>query len=249
MPSQAVRRISIRWLPEPAYEDTDTTALNVGGYFIDLRSMTMLWYVDRAAATFRWTHIVDSLNLTVPDDAHFEKLPNGDDLEIGTTPCPHKDGVLTDYEEVWRDITTRDADSRPSWILQSKDGSTFIGKVGLIYLAVQKASGVEFAARREGYESEYRIWKCAFESGNQAKVLEASTVVKLADGEAQKSVEGDVVSVDGVDFVFRGVSMDASRFRIESKPCFSFEQVRHSPKREDFIILNKMISQRLSHSY
>jgi hypothetical protein len=35
--SQAVQRISIRWLPEPAYEDTDTVALNVGGYFIDLR--------------------------------------------------------------------------------------------------------------------------------------------------------------------------------------------------------------------
>lgn len=37
MPSQAVQRISVRWLPEAAYEDTDTVALNVGGYFIDLR--------------------------------------------------------------------------------------------------------------------------------------------------------------------------------------------------------------------
>lgn len=37
MPSQAVQRISIRWLPDAAYEDTDTVALNVGGYFIDLR--------------------------------------------------------------------------------------------------------------------------------------------------------------------------------------------------------------------
>jgi hypothetical protein len=37
MPSQAVQRISLRWLPDPAFEDTDTIALNVGGYFIDLR--------------------------------------------------------------------------------------------------------------------------------------------------------------------------------------------------------------------
>lgn len=37
MPSQAVQRISVRWLPDAAYEDTDTVALNVGGYFIDLR--------------------------------------------------------------------------------------------------------------------------------------------------------------------------------------------------------------------
>lgn len=37
MPSQVLKRVSIRWLPEPAYEDTETVALNVGGYFIDLR--------------------------------------------------------------------------------------------------------------------------------------------------------------------------------------------------------------------
>ena len=37
MPSQAVQRISLRWLPDPAFEDTATIALNVGGYFIDLR--------------------------------------------------------------------------------------------------------------------------------------------------------------------------------------------------------------------
>ncbi|KAK1635509.1 hypothetical protein BDP81DRAFT_481840 [Colletotrichum phormii] len=219
MPSQAVQRISIRWLPEPAYEDTDTIALNVRGYFIDLRvtkeTRTIQWSrageritLKTEPPTFRWTHIIDSLNLTVPDDAHFERLPNGDDLEIGTTPCPHKDGVRTDYEEVWRDVTTRGADSRPSWILQSKDGATFIGKVGHIYLAVHKASGVEFAARREDYESEHGIWKCAFESGNQAKVPKSSAVVTLADEEAQKSVDGDVVSIDGVDFVFRGVIQD-----------------------------------------
>ena len=34
---QALQRISIRWLPDAAFEDTDTIALNVGDYFMDLR--------------------------------------------------------------------------------------------------------------------------------------------------------------------------------------------------------------------
>ncbi|EXF75779.1 hypothetical protein CFIO01_11568 [Colletotrichum fioriniae PJ7] len=219
MPSQAVQRISIRWLPEPAYEDTDTIAINVGRYFIDLRitkeTQTVQWSrageripLKTQPPTFRWTHIIDSLNLTVPDDAHFEKLPNGDDLEIGTTPCPHKNGVPTDYKEVWRDVTRRGADKTPSWIIQSTDGRTFIGKVGVIYLAIHKASDVEFAARREDYKPQHGIWECTFESQNEGKMPKASAVVALIDKKAQKSVDGDLISIDGVDFVFRGVSQD-----------------------------------------
>ena len=37
---QVLKRISIRWLPNLAYENTDTVALNVGGYFMDLRVAT-----------------------------------------------------------------------------------------------------------------------------------------------------------------------------------------------------------------
>lgn len=37
---QILKRVSIRWLPDAAYEDTDTIALNVGGYFLDLRIAT-----------------------------------------------------------------------------------------------------------------------------------------------------------------------------------------------------------------
>lgn len=48
MPSQALKRISIRWLPEPAYEDTDTIALNVEGYFVDLR-------VKKEDSTIQWS--------------------------------------------------------------------------------------------------------------------------------------------------------------------------------------------------
>ncbi|UQC89964.1 uncharacterized protein CLUP02_15495 [Colletotrichum lupini] len=219
MPSQAVQRISIRWLPEPAYEDTDTIALNVGRYFIDLRftqeTQTVQWSrageritLKTEPPTFRWTHIIDSLNLTVPDDAYFEKLPNGDDLEIGTTPCPHRNGVPTDYEEVWRDVTKRGTNKTPSWIIQSKDGRTFIGKVGVIYLSICKASATEFAARREDYDSQHGIWNCTFESENDGSMPKASAVVTMVDNEAQKSVNGGLVSIGGVVYVFRGVSQD-----------------------------------------
>lgn len=37
---QILKRISMRWLPYPAFENTDTIALNVGGYFMDLRIVT-----------------------------------------------------------------------------------------------------------------------------------------------------------------------------------------------------------------
>lgn len=37
---QILQRVSVRWLPAPAYEDSNTVALNVSGYFLDLRVAT-----------------------------------------------------------------------------------------------------------------------------------------------------------------------------------------------------------------
>lgn len=37
---QILKRVSMRWLPDPEFENTDTIALNVGGYFMDLRIVT-----------------------------------------------------------------------------------------------------------------------------------------------------------------------------------------------------------------
>jgi hypothetical protein len=34
---QVLKRISIRWVPDDAFEDTETIALNVNGWFMDLR--------------------------------------------------------------------------------------------------------------------------------------------------------------------------------------------------------------------
>lgn len=38
---QILKRVSLRWLPDAAFEDTDTVALNVGGFYLDLRIATV----------------------------------------------------------------------------------------------------------------------------------------------------------------------------------------------------------------
>ncbi|CAG9954252.1 unnamed protein product [Clonostachys rosea f. rosea IK726] len=213
--SQAVQRISIRWLPEPAYEDTDTVALNVGGYFIDLRVVKETGSIQWSRAgerillkenplTFRWTHIIDSLDLTVPDEAHFERLPNGDDLEIGSTPCPHKGGALTEYEEVWRDTTSRKEPGDLSWILQSADGTTFIGRVGTIYLAIRKSETGDFSARREDLSSSSQTWEVTFESGKVESLPRASSALKQIG--ATKRVEHGTLHVDDINYIVRAFS-------------------------------------------
>lgn len=235
MASQAVQRISLRWLPEPAFEDTDTIALNVGGYFVDLRvtkaDNTIQWSrageriplkseprkskhlagpgpctdVDMPTATFRWTHIIDSLDLTVPDEAHFVKLPNGDDLEIGTTPAPHLGGVPTAYEEVWRDVTSKRDPGEMSWILQSSDGTTFVGKVGGTYVAMSKTRSV-FQARREDRLDGDSAWTLTFES--DAGLPKAAEVIESVEGAAATWTEGQTVRITDTEFVFRGVSTE-----------------------------------------
>lgn len=75
MASQVVKRISIRWLPEPAFEDTDTIALNVGGYFIDLR-------VEKETQAIQWSRAGERILLK--DDPR-ELLPSSQYLESRLT--------------------------------------------------------------------------------------------------------------------------------------------------------------------
>ncbi|KAH8200344.1 hypothetical protein TruAng_005497 [Truncatella angustata] len=186
IPSQAVQRISIRWLPEPAYEDTDTIALNVGG----------------------WTHIIDSLDLTVPDEAHFEKLPNGDDLEVGITPCPHKGGAQCDYEEVWRDITAKSSTDEPSWILQSRDETAFIGKIGSIFLAIRKSSNRAFSARREDRNISSQKWDTTYEFGNAIELPRVDQVIEIIEMAGEVWVEGQMVNIGETGYIFKAVSAE-----------------------------------------
>lgn len=45
---QVLKRISLRWVPDDAFEDTETVALNVNGWFMDLR-------VVLADASLQWS--------------------------------------------------------------------------------------------------------------------------------------------------------------------------------------------------
>ncbi|CVK98832.1 uncharacterized protein FMAN_08414 [Fusarium mangiferae] len=213
MASQVVQRISVRWLPEPAYEDTNTIALNVGGYFIDFRvekeSQAIQW--SRAGErillkddppTYRWTHIIDSLDLTVPDEAYFNKLSNGDDIEIGSTPCPHKDGAVTEYEEVWRDITPKPLNAS-SWILQSQDGMTFVGKVGNVYLAIKKGADGSFLARKDTLNFSSNSWENVFRFDNASVLPRADDAIKAVEAAGRDLDRGSSLQIGEDGFIVR----------------------------------------------
>lgn len=156
-------------------------------------------------ATFRWTHIIDSLGLIVPDEAYFEKLPNGDDLEIGTTACPHKNGAMTDYEEVWGDITSKLSATELSWILQSKDGRAFLGKVGATYLAMEQATDGAFAVRREDREASGGDWGVSYSSGAVDGLPTAIQAIEALEKGGQNWAEGQAVEIGAAEYVFRAV--------------------------------------------
>ena len=190
---QVLKRISVRWLPDEAYENTDTIALNVGGYFLDLRvviaDQSLEWsragerktVPGKDAATFQWTRIIDSLGSTQTDEATFTSLPNGDDLESGIFV---KDDQPTAYEEVWRDVTDDEAKRTPSWIVQSEDGSVIYGKVGSIFMGMRRDEQGRFEVRREDYDLSKQCWKPVFEGGTRAaQGLEpAEDMVRLVEG-------------------------------------------------------------------
>ncbi|KAI5456892.1 hypothetical protein BGZ63DRAFT_365636 [Mariannaea sp. PMI_226] len=209
MKGQTVERISIRWLPDPAFEDTRTIALNVGGYFIDLRSTkekpTIQWshageliVLNEEPFTCRWTHIIDSLGFTDPDEASFTKLPNGDELEVGETKCPHKNDAMTPYEEVWRDVTSHANPEEPSWIIRSREGNTFIGRVGNISQANSLGPN-GFSARREDFSRESGQWEATFEGGHATTIPRVAEVLKEMKQKSSWSI-GDSVTIQGIEF-------------------------------------------------
>lgn len=68
MRSQALQRISLRWLPDAAFEDTKTIALNVGRYFIDLRVTTQ-------GSTIQWSRAGERIILKEEPCMIFDLLP------------------------------------------------------------------------------------------------------------------------------------------------------------------------------
>ncbi|PSN72889.1 hypothetical protein BS50DRAFT_582503 [Corynespora cassiicola Philippines] len=154
-------RISIRWSDDPPSEPTNTIVLSVGSYFMDLRITKVDKSIDWAFAGTReilardplhcrWYHIIDSRGSFDPDEGKFKKLPNGDDLETGSMPCPEKGNQVTPYEEVWRELQPTVGRER-GWILQMQEGNCnkFIGKYGGVFLAMSQDDGKAFSVRKE----------------------------------------------------------------------------------------------------
>ncbi|KAL4783909.1 hypothetical protein BJX76DRAFT_242678 [Aspergillus varians] len=164
--SRLSTRISLRWPPDPPFENTDTLVLSVGNWYVDLR-------VDRATGSIDWaiagerlqdpnsnevlfTHELDSRNaFGVADCGSFSSLPNGDDLELGVMPRPDLPGApVREYEEVWRKLSIRQIEgywTASSFVLERGIGETqlgegeerevtrtFIGAVGGTYIALRQ---------------------------------------------------------------------------------------------------------------
>ncbi|KAI5922373.1 hypothetical protein F4810DRAFT_674686 [Camillea tinctor] len=211
MTAQVLQRVSIRWLPDPAYEDTDTIALNVGGYFVDLRVVkaddSIQW--SRAGErivlkddplTCRWTRIIDSLRSYQVDEASFVKLPNGDNLEFGK--YKNNEGLLCDYEEVWRDVTHIENPEAPSWITQSIDGSMFLGRVGDIFLGIHQYSG-GFSARKERFNG--NKWETLFVGGDMHTIPTATEVTDW-NVSSKDFILGQYVNIAGTQYVVKGLN-------------------------------------------
>lgn len=119
-PPSVSRRVSLRFLPEPADEQTSTLVLNAGGrtnLFTDfrplLRDPTLCEWAFAGEKMHledgrcQWSHLVDSRatdkgTAAMPDVGQCQTLPNGDELESGEMINPTS-GKLEAYQEVWRD--------------------------------------------------------------------------------------------------------------------------------------------------
>ncbi|KAJ5656952.1 hypothetical protein N7507_008902 [Penicillium longicatenatum] len=151
-------RISLRWLPEPAHETTDTIVMSVKDWYLDLRMDKQTQKIDWAIAGQRIVesqepHSHDAFESV--DCGTFVSLTNGDDLETGSMPRPDLPGAPdTEYEEVWRELPFRQGPEGKgkgiSWVLESDDGDlgeregevtvvkTFLGRIWGTYLALQQ---------------------------------------------------------------------------------------------------------------
>lgn len=166
------------------------------GHYVRWRS---LHYV---LEKYQWTRIIDSLGSTQPDEAAFKSLPNGDDLEYGTFS---KDGVPTSYEEVWRDVTEETSGERSAWILQSNDGSTFLGKVGSVFLGMHQDEEKNFAVRKEVYSESKRQWETVFENGSVYVIPTAASTAQIDSDVQNDGAPGGIVHVNDAEFVIRGL--------------------------------------------
>lgn len=110
--------------------------------------------------------------------------------------APHL-GKVAPYEEIWREYPEPPSDDC-SWILQSEDKFTFLGRIGGYYLALQQDGGIggEYAGLREDCDS-YGKWNRRYAIGSSAASLPSYQVHKQDWFSRQKEWRaGDRVTLD-----------------------------------------------------
>lgn len=150
----------------------------------------------------RWIKTIDSLGPSEPDEGEFTKLPNDDYLETGSMPYAENGGVVTEYEEVFRELELL-LGAKRAWIIQSIDGKKFLGRVGGRYMALSGKEGTEFGARSEEW-NEDEGWKTKYAIGELSGVPSFASIGSgQVTGEESWKV-GEKVKVLGDEYIVRG---------------------------------------------
>ncbi|TFK52876.1 hypothetical protein OE88DRAFT_1733865 [Heliocybe sulcata] len=177
-------RISLQFPPSPPTEPTDTLVLTFRSHYIDLRvlrsslssspsqiavDMGFAGTVSHNAPNHsKWEHVVDSNGSDEIDEGIFTLLPNGDEVEGGTTYNPDT-GREEEYKEVWRQIPVEKG--APAYFLESVDTAKtagtkiFVGRIGLYFQAMGQtgSGGRGYSAKR--WQLESGKWRLVYEIG------------------------------------------------------------------------------------
>jgi hypothetical protein len=157
-----------------------------------------------ALVKVRFVKTLDSLGITEPDEGDFTKLPNGDDFETGKMPCPERGMQITEYEEVWRQITPVLGPNR-AWILESagEGRKIFLGRIGGGYMAMGDKKGDTFGARREEWDEGGRKWEVKYQIGDVGDIPSVANIgAEGFDGEVDWKM-GNIVVVMGREYLVR----------------------------------------------
>ncbi|KAJ5719113.1 hypothetical protein N7493_007568 [Penicillium malachiteum] len=215
-------RISLRWLPEPAFENTDTIVMSVKDWYLDLRMDKKTSTIDWAIAGQRliesqdplrvsFTHELDSHNeFESVDCGTFVSLPNGDDLETGSMPRSDLAGApVTDYEEVWRELPFKEGPEGSkkgmSWVLESDTGleeqegevtvvKSFLGRIWGTYLALQQKQTI---ARTKDASGGWSVSKTGVDVSARREEWESGWKAKYVIGDAGKDLPSMISGLDG----------------------------------------------------
>jgi len=155
----------------------------------------------------QWHHTIDSTGPSPPDSGTFSTLPNGDDLEIGSMPCPTRNNAITDYEEIWHSLAPLPGPANlPSvgWILQSEDGKCFVSRIGGGFIGMREAKGEKrgFGVRHEEWSD--GEWQVKF-VGEEVQVPSMSEVAESELKGEGKWKEGNVVEISGEKFILQTI--------------------------------------------